>query len=85
LNTPATVGVPLIVIVLFAQVAVKPAGNPVAVPTPVAPVVVNVISGFKTAFTHREGLEEAGVTVLINTVMVPVALKVPHPPVNGMV
>ena len=38
-NTPAAVGVPLIVIVLAAQAAVTPAGNPTAAPIPVARVV----------------------------------------------
>ena len=37
------VGVPLIVIVFAAQEAVTPAGRPVAVPIPVAPVVVWVM------------------------------------------
>jgi hypothetical protein len=36
---PDTVGVPLIVMVFEANAAVTPAGNPVAVPIPVAPVV----------------------------------------------
>ena len=40
---PEIVGVPLIVIVLDAQEAVTPAGRPVAVPIPVAPVVVWVM------------------------------------------
>ena len=38
-NTPAAVGVPLIVIVLAAHAAVTPAGRPVAAPMPVASVV----------------------------------------------
>ena len=41
---PEAVGAPLIVIVLDAQVAVTPAGSPMAVPMPVAPVVVSVIA-----------------------------------------
>jgi hypothetical protein len=40
LNVPATVGVPVIVIVFDAQAAVTPVGNPVAVPIPVAKIVV---------------------------------------------
>jgi hypothetical protein len=40
LNVPDAVGVPLIVIVFDAHAAATPAGNPVAVPIPVAPVVV---------------------------------------------
>ena len=39
-NVPDAVGVPLIVITFDAHAAVTPAGNPVAVPIPVAPVVV---------------------------------------------
>jgi hypothetical protein len=38
LNVPDTVGVP-IVMVFEANAAVTPAGNPVAVPIPVVPVV----------------------------------------------
>jgi len=50
LNTPDAVGVPLIVIVLAAQVALTPAGKPFAPDTPlfaipVAPVVAIVIFG----------------------------------------
>jgi hypothetical protein len=37
---PEAVGVPLMVMVLAAQAAVTPAGKPVGVPMPVAPVVV---------------------------------------------
>ena len=40
---PAELGVPLIVIVLAVQEADTPAGNPVAVPIPVAPLVLWVI------------------------------------------
>ena len=40
---PLVVGVPLIVMVLLAQAAVTPDGNPVAVPMPVALAVVCVI------------------------------------------
>ena len=51
MKVPDAVGVPLIVITLLAQTAVTPAGNPVAVPMPVAPVVVIVIDGVKAVFT----------------------------------
>ena len=51
MKVPAAVGVPLIVITLLAQTAVMPAGNPVAVPMPVAPVVAIVIDGVKAVFT----------------------------------
>lgn len=71
---------------MFAQVALTPIGKPVAAPMPVAPVVVKVISGDKVVFIQSEGLEEATVVVLFGvTVIVPVALTVPHPPVRGMV
>ena len=82
---PAAVGVPLIVIVLDAQEAVTPAGRPVAVPMPVAPVVVCVML-VSAVLMQRVGMEEAAPTVLSGvTVMVPEAFTVPHPPVNGMV
>ena len=51
MKVPDAVGVPLIVITLLAQTAVTPAGNPVAVPIPVAPVVAIVIDGVKAVFT----------------------------------
>ena len=71
--------------VLVAQAAVTPAGSPVAVPIPVALVVVCVIA-VRAVLMHRVGVEEAAPTVLSGvTVMVPVAFTVPHPPVSGMV
>ena len=83
---PAAVGVPLIVIVLVAQAAVTPVGSPVAVPIPVAPVVVCVIF-VNAVLMHNVGVEEAVPAVLSGvTVIVPVAEKLifPHPPVRGM-
>ena len=77
-------GVPLIVIVLFAHAAVTPEGKPVAVPIPVAPVVVWLIDGDKAVLIQTEGEEDAAVTVFCNTVIVPVAVTVLHPPVNGI-
>ena len=78
-------GVPLIVIVLDAQVAVTPAGRPVAVPIPVATVVVCVIA-VSGVLVQMVGVEEAAEAVLASTtVMVPVAFTVPHPPVSGIV
>ena len=75
---------PLIVIVLLAQAAVTPAGNPIAVPMPVAPVVVCVIL-VKAVLIHNVGVDEAAPAVLFGvTVMVPVAVMLPHPPVNGI-
>ena len=70
------------VMVLFAHVAVTPAGNPVGVPIPVAPEVVWVIE--KTVLMHI-GNVRGGPTVLeVMTVIVPVAFTVPQPPINGM-
>ena len=67
-----------------AKVAVTPAGNPVAVPIPVAPVVACVIA-VKAVLIHNVGVVEAVPAVLAGvTVIVPVAFTVPHPPVNGM-
>ena len=72
------------VIVLDAHAAVTPAGNPVAVPIPVAPVVVWVIA-VKAVFILTLGLELAAPTVLSAvTFIVPVALTLPEPPVKGM-
>jgi hypothetical protein len=69
--------VPLIVIVFAAQAAVTPDGRPVAVPIPVAPVVVCVI-GVNAVLIHNVGVEEAVPTVLSAvTVIVPVELL--HP------
>ena len=52
------VGVPLIVIVFEAHAAVTPVGNPVAVPIPVALVVV-WIKLVNVVFTVTVGVEEA--------------------------
>jgi len=79
------VGVPLIVITLEAQLAVTPGGRPVAVPIPVAPVVVCVIF-VSTALAQSVGDEEAAPAVLAGvTEIVPVAFTLPQPPVNGIV
>ena len=55
---PDAVGVPLIVIVLDAKLALTPAGNPLAPDTPlfdipVAPVVVCIMLGEMAVFIHR--------------------------------
>ena len=72
------------VMVLEAQAAVTPAGNPVAVPIPVAPVVVRVIL-VNAVLIQRVGVLDAVPAVLAGvTVIVPVAFTVPQPPVNGM-
>ena len=85
MNVPLAVGVPLIVIVLEDQLAVTPEGNPLAEPIPLAPVVVWVIL-VKAVLIHKVGLEDAVPTVLSGlTVIVPVALTVPQPPVKGTV
>ena len=82
---PLCVGVPLTVIVLAAQDAVTPAGRPVAVPIPVAPVVACVIA-VKAVLMHSVGVEDAVLTVLSGvTVIVPVAFAIPQPPVRGIV
>jgi hypothetical protein len=84
LKIPDAVGVPLMVIVLVAQTAVNPAGKPVAVPIPVAPVVTCVIF-VRALLIHKVGVLEATPAVLAGvTVIVPVALTLPHPPVNGI-
>ncbi|MCE2771376.1 MAG: hypothetical protein LW711_15400 [Saprospiraceae bacterium] len=78
-------GVPLIVIVLDAQEAVTPAGRPVAVPIPMAPVVVCVML-VSAVLMHKVGVEEAAPAVSSGvTVIVPVAFILPHPPVKGMI
>jgi hypothetical protein len=70
------------VIVLDAQDAVTPAGRPVGVPIPVAPVVVCVIL-VSAVLIHIVGVEDAVPAVLSGvTVIVPVANTVPQPPVN---
>ena len=84
MKVPEAVGVPLIVIVLAAQEAVTPAGRPVAVPMPVAPVVVCVMA-VRAVLRHSVGVAEAVEAVLSGvTVRVPVALALPQLPVSGM-
>ena len=84
MKVPDAVGVPLIVIVLLAHAAVTPDGKPVAVPIPVAPVVVWVIA-VSAVLIHTVCVLDAALTVLAGvTVIVPVAFTVPQPPVTGM-
>ncbi|MBV6485826.1 MAG: hypothetical protein KFKLKKLM_02428 [Flavobacteriales bacterium] len=84
MKVPLAVGVPLIVMVFPANPTETPAGKPVAAPMPVAPVVVCVMFVI-AVLIHTVGELEAGVTVLFGvTVIVPVALTVPQPPVKGM-
>jgi uncharacterized protein (DUF111 family) len=71
------------VIVLDAHAAVTPAGNPVAVPMPVAPVVVCVIA-VNTVMIHNVGVDDA-VPDVFAAVTVYDALAVfvpPQPPVT---
>ena len=72
------------VMVLASQAAVTPLGKPVAVPIPVAPVVIWAI-GVKIVLIHNVCGPDDGVTVLLGlTIMLPVAFTVPHPPVKVM-
>ena len=82
---PAAEGVPEIVMVLDTQAAVTPAGSPVAITIPVAPVVVCVML-VSAVLMHKVGVEEAAPAVSSGvTVIVPVAFILPHPPVKGMI
>ena len=66
------------------QVAVTPAGNPTDLPIPVAPVVEWVIF-VRAVWLHKVGVDEAALMLLVeDTVIVPVALTLTQPPVNGM-
>ena len=81
---PDAVGVPLMVMVLPAKEAVTPAGSPVGVPIPVAPVVV-CVNGVSAVLIQSVGEADAALTVLAGvTVMVPVAFTLPQPPVRGI-
>ena len=72
-------------VITFANHAAEtPAGSPVAVPIPVAPVVACVIF-VKAVLMQSVGVEEATPTVFTGvTTIVPVALKLLQPPVSGM-
>ena len=66
------------------NVALTPVGKPVAVPMPVAPVVVCVMVA-NEVLIHNVGVDEATLVVLSGvTVIVPVADTVPQPPVSGI-
>ena len=71
------------VTVFEAHEAVTPAGRPVAVPIPVAPVVTCVIA-VRAVLMHSMGVEEAVPTVFSFTMMVPIAFALPQPPVSGI-
>ena len=64
--------------------AETPAGNPVGVPMPPAPVVAMVIFG-KVEFMHTVGEIDADPAVFTGvTLIVPVAFALPQPPVKGI-
>ena len=70
--------------VFEAHAAVTPAGNPVAVPMPVAPVVAMVMA-VSGVLIHSVGVDDGEPAVIFAvTVIVPVAFTVPQPPVKGI-
>ena len=72
------------VIVSDAQAAVTPDGKPVGLPIPVAPVVAWVMF-VNAVLIHKVGDEEDAPAVLFGvTIMVPVAVTLPQPPVKGI-
>ena len=74
------------VIVLPDQAAETPAGKPETVPIPVAPVVAMVILGEIAEPKQTLGELDGVPAVLLSiTVIVPVALTVPQPPLKGIV
>jgi len=82
LNVPDAVGVPLIVTTSADHVPLTPAGRPENV-APVAPVVAKVIA-VMAVLIHSVGLVPVAIVFCAFTVIVPEALTVPHPPVNGI-
>jgi len=85
LKVPATVGLPEMVMLPPEKVPVTPAGKPENV-APVAPVVLYVI-GVIAVFTQTvwlfvPGAEVRVMVLLGRTVMVPVAVTFPQPPVR---
>ncbi len=89
MNVPLAVGVPLMVITLLAHAALTPVGRPFAPDTPllvmpVAPVVA-IVMLVKAVLMQSVGVVDGVPAVLLGvTVMVPVALVLPQPPVSGM-
>ena len=63
------------VIVLDPKAADTPAGKPVAVPIPVAPVVVWVIA-VNAVLIHKVGEDEAAPTVLFELIVAVTAVRV---------
>ena len=78
-NVPLTVGVPLMVTVLFAHEPLTPAGKPVNV-APVAPVVASVIVEM-AVLIHVVRLSPAAIVFNGVTVIVPVVVAGGQPPV----
>ena len=72
-------------VITFADHAAEtPVGSPVAVPIPVALVVVWVIF-VNAVLMQSVGVEDATPTEFTGvTVIVPVAIKLPQPPIKGM-
>ena len=67
---------------MAAHVTVTPAGKPVAVPMPVAPVVnwvLVMVVPIQSVVVATDAAVLFGVTTIV-----PVAFTVPQPPVNGM-
>ena len=63
------------------QLAITPEGSPLAVPIPVAPLVV-CVTGISVVFRHTLGEAVAVLTVFMSfTVIIPAIFKVPQ--VNG--
>ena len=82
MNVPLTDGVPLTVITFDAYDAETPVGKPVLEAIPVTPVVAWVMFVI-AVLIHTVGLDEAAPTVLSGvTVMVPVVLITPQPPLR---
>ena len=86
MKVPVTVGVPEMVMLPPEKVPVTPAGRPENV-APVAPVVLYVI-GLMAVFTQTicwlsvPGAEVSVMVLLGCTMMVPVAVTFPQPPVR---
>ena len=72
-------------IVFATQLAESPGGNPVAVPIPVAPVVVCVIGEIEEKI-QTDCVPDATLALFTAfTVIVPLAFTAPQPPANGIV
>ena len=82
MKVPDAVGVPLIVIVLLAHVAVTPGGNPFAPETPalVIPVAIVVVCVMvvKAVLIHNVGVDVAALAVLTCMVTVVFPDTLPH-------